>query len=131
MCWMKVVWKWCNMFNDRRTNVQNEECYGWPLAVTDTFLPTIEETNQQDKRFTIDGLSLFFPEISQSVLYIKLLVVIWIRTFLGSNRDRNDELKQGISEWLNNLAATEYAESRQICETVHMCSNLNSNYLGK
>lgn len=63
------VRKWCIMFNGGRTNVHDEERSGRPSVVTDELKRRIEEKIQEDRRFTIDGLSLFFPEISRTVLY--------------------------------------------------------------
>lgn len=72
---------WCNkqsfskkilhhMFNGRRTNnVHDERCWGWPAIVTNEIISIIEEIIQVDRRFKIDGLSLFFTEILLTVLY--------------------------------------------------------------
>lgn len=63
------VRKWCIMFNDGRTNVHDEERSGRPSVVTDELKGRIERKIQEDRRFTIDGLHEFFPEISRTVLY--------------------------------------------------------------
>lgn len=63
------VWNWCIMFNGGRTNVHDEEYSGWLSVVTDKLKSKIEEEIKEHRNFTIDGLCLFFPEISLTVVY--------------------------------------------------------------
>lgn len=55
------------MFNDRQTNVHDDKRSGWPSVVTDELKRRIAKKIQEDRRFTIDGLHAFFPDISRTV----------------------------------------------------------------
>jgi transposase len=62
------VRKWCQMFNEGRTNVHDEERSGRPSPITEDLKKQIDEQIRQDRRSTLDELHEKFPQISRSLL---------------------------------------------------------------
>ena len=63
------VRKWCIRFKNGRTNVHDEEKSGRPSIVTDDLLAKVDGKIRENRRFTITELSLFFPQVSQTLLF--------------------------------------------------------------
>jgi histone-lysine N-methyltransferase SETMAR len=59
----------CIQFKNGRTNVHDEERSGRPSLVTDDIVSKVNEKIRENRRFTIRELSLFFPQISKSLLH--------------------------------------------------------------
>jgi len=64
-----MVRKWVWMFNEGRENVHNEVRSGRPSLVNDDLVHKVNKRVCDDRRFTISGLSLHFPQISRTLLY--------------------------------------------------------------
>jgi transposase len=63
------VRKWCQMFNEGRTNVHDEERSGRPSPITEDLKKQIDEQIRQDRRSTLNELHEKFPQISRSLLH--------------------------------------------------------------
>lgn len=63
------VRKWCLMFNEGRTSVHDGDRSGRPSLVTDELKAKVEEKIQENRRFNLDSLNEFFPQISRSLLH--------------------------------------------------------------
>jgi len=64
-----MVRKCVRMFNEGRENVRDEARSGRPSLVNNDLLGKVTERVHDDRRFTISGLSLHFPQISRTLLY--------------------------------------------------------------
>jgi len=64
-----MVRKWVRMFSERRENVHDEARRGRPSLDSDDLVRKVNERVRDDRRFTISGLSLHFPQISRTLLY--------------------------------------------------------------
>jgi len=64
-----MVRKWVRMFNERRENLHDEARSGRPSLVNGGLVRKVNERVRDDRRFTISGLSLHFPQISRTLLY--------------------------------------------------------------
>jgi len=64
-----MVGKWVRMFNEGRENVHDEARSGRPSLVNDDLVRKVNERVSDDRRFTISDLSLYFPQISRTLLY--------------------------------------------------------------
>jgi len=64
-----MVRKWVRMFDEGRENVQDEARRGRPSLVNDDLVRKVNERVRDDRRFTISDLSLYFPQISRTLLY--------------------------------------------------------------
>ena len=62
-----MVRKWVRMFNEGRENVQDEARSGRPSLVNDDLVRKVNETERDDRCFTISDLSLYFPQISRTL----------------------------------------------------------------
>lgn len=58
--------EWCRKFNDGRTDVHDEEVLGHKSVA---LLQRVDEMIRENRRFTITGLSVKFPEVSRSSFY--------------------------------------------------------------
>ena len=65
-----MVRKWVRMFNERRENVHDESRSGRPSLVNDDLVRKVNERVRDAIRFTISDLSLHFPQISRTLLYV-------------------------------------------------------------
>jgi len=61
--------KWVRIFNEGRDNVHDEARSGRPSLVNDDLVRKFYERVGDDRRFTISGLSLHFPQISRTLIY--------------------------------------------------------------
>jgi len=64
-----MVRKWVRMFNEGRENMNDEARSGRSSLVNDDLVRKVNESVRDDRRFTIFGLSLHFPQISRTLLY--------------------------------------------------------------
>jgi len=64
-----MVRKWVRMFHEGRENLHDEARSGRPSLVNDDLVRKVNEIVHDDRRFTISDLSLYFPQISRTVLY--------------------------------------------------------------
>ena len=58
------------MFNEGRENVHDEARSGRPSLVNGDLVRKVKERARDDRRFTIFDLSLHFPRISRTLLYV-------------------------------------------------------------
>jgi transposase len=63
------VRKWCQMFNEGRTNVHDEERSGRPSLITEDFKNKIDQHITSNKRFTLDEIYEKFSESSCSLIH--------------------------------------------------------------
>jgi len=61
--------KWVRMFSEGRVNVHDEARSEYPPLVNDDLVRKVNERVRDDRRFTISDLSLYFPQISRTLLY--------------------------------------------------------------
>jgi len=64
-----MVRKWVRMFNEGRENVYDEARIGRSSLVNDYLVRKVNERVRDDRRFTISDLSLYFPQISRTLLH--------------------------------------------------------------
>ena len=64
-----MVRKWVRMFNEGRENVRDEARSGRPSLMNDDLVRKVNERVRDDRHFTISDLSLYFPQISRTLLY--------------------------------------------------------------
>jgi len=64
-----MVRQWVRILNVGRQNVHDEARSGRPSLVNDDFVRKVNERVRDDRRFTISDLSLYYPQISRTVLY--------------------------------------------------------------
>ena len=57
------------MFNEGRENVHDEARSGRPSLVNDDLVRKVNERVRDDRRFTISDLSLYFSQISRTLLF--------------------------------------------------------------
>jgi hypothetical protein len=57
------------MINEGRENVHNEARSGRPSLVNDDLVRKVNERVRDNRRFTVSGLSLHFPQISRTLLH--------------------------------------------------------------
>ncbi|KAJ4425552.1 hypothetical protein ANN_27747, partial [Periplaneta americana] len=62
------VRKWCEMFNNGRTNVHDETRPGRPSLITEDLKTKVNNRILQDRRTSLDELHIAFPDISRSLL---------------------------------------------------------------
>ncbi|KAJ4435469.1 hypothetical protein ANN_18085, partial [Periplaneta americana] len=62
------VRKWCEMFNNGRTNVHDETRPGRPTLITEDLKTKVNDRILQDRRTSLDELHIAFPDISRSLL---------------------------------------------------------------
>ncbi|KAJ4445220.1 hypothetical protein ANN_07021 [Periplaneta americana] len=62
------VRKWCEMFNNGRTNVHDETRPGRPSLITEELKTKVNDRILQDRRTSLDELHIAFPDISRSLL---------------------------------------------------------------
>ncbi|KAJ4448812.1 hypothetical protein ANN_00203 [Periplaneta americana] len=62
------VRKWCEMFNNGRTNVHDETRPGCPSLITEDLKTKVNDRILQDRRTSFDELHIAFPDISRSLL---------------------------------------------------------------
>ncbi|KAJ4436054.1 hypothetical protein ANN_18681 [Periplaneta americana] len=62
------VRKWCEMFNNGRTNVHDETRPGRPSLITEDLKIKVNDRILQDRRTSLDELHIAFPDISRSLL---------------------------------------------------------------
>ncbi|KAJ4429731.1 hypothetical protein ANN_21935 [Periplaneta americana] len=62
------VRKWCEMFNNGRTNVHDETRPGRPSLITEDLKTKVNDKILQDRRTSLDELHIAFPDISRSLL---------------------------------------------------------------
>ncbi|KAJ4425723.1 hypothetical protein ANN_27919 [Periplaneta americana] len=62
------VRKWCEMFNNGRTNVHDETRPGHPSLITEDLKTKVNDRILQDRRTSLDELHIAFPDISRSLL---------------------------------------------------------------
>lgn len=105
------VRKWCIMFNGGRTNVHEEE------------------RDELEFRCELFDHPPYSPDLAPSDFHL----FPKLKHFLGGNRyGSDDELKEGVSEWLNNLAATEYEEGiAKLVKRYDKCLNVYGDYVEK
>jgi len=63
-----MVRKWLRMFNEGQENVHDAVQSGHPSVVNDDLVRKVNKRVRNDRRFTISGLSLQFPQISRTLL---------------------------------------------------------------
>uniref|UniRef100_A0A8D8R8P0 Histone-lysine N-methyltransferase SETMAR n=1 Tax=Cacopsylla melanoneura TaxID=428564 RepID=A0A8D8R8P0_9HEMI len=63
------VYKWCREFKNGRTSVHDDQRSGRPSIVTDELVEQIENALRDDRRLTLDELSVIFPQISRTLLH--------------------------------------------------------------
>ncbi|GFS79823.1 uncharacterized protein TNCV_750141 [Trichonephila clavipes] len=61
--------KWVRKFKDGRKNVHDEERSGRPSVITDDLMQADETKLHENRKFTINTLSLEFPDVPWSVVY--------------------------------------------------------------
>jgi len=64
-----MVRKWVRMFNEGRENVHDKAWSGRPYLVNEDLVRKVNERMHDDRHITISDLSLYFPQISRTVLY--------------------------------------------------------------
>ncbi|KAJ4431203.1 hypothetical protein ANN_19800 [Periplaneta americana] len=62
------VRKWCEMFNNGRTNVHDETRPGRPSLITEDLKTKVNDRILQDRRTSLDELHIAFLDISRSLL---------------------------------------------------------------
>ncbi|KAJ4433931.1 hypothetical protein ANN_16250 [Periplaneta americana] len=62
------VRKWCEMFNNGRTNVHDETRPGRPSLITEDLKTKVNDRILQDRHTSFDKLHIAFPDISRSLL---------------------------------------------------------------
>jgi histone-lysine N-methyltransferase SETMAR len=65
---IKNVRKWCREFESGRTAIHDEERTGRP-SLSDETVAKIERVMRQDRRITLDDLSILVPEVSRTSIY--------------------------------------------------------------
>ena len=65
-----IVRKWVRVFNEGRENLHDEARSGRLSLMNDDLVRKVNERVRDDRRFTISDLSLHFPQISRTLLYI-------------------------------------------------------------
>lgn len=63
------VLKWCIEFNNSRTYVVDEEKSGHPSIVIDNLVAKVDEKIRENCRLTVTELSLYFPQVSRTLLF--------------------------------------------------------------
>ncbi|KAG8287931.1 hypothetical protein J6590_027270 [Homalodisca vitripennis] len=63
-----MVRKWVKMFNGDRTNMHDENRSGRPSLVTDNLVRAVDQTIQENRRFTMTKLSDDFEQISRTLV---------------------------------------------------------------
>jgi hypothetical protein len=66
----------CQNVKDGRTNVHDEERSGRPAALRDDLVQSVEEKTYERRGFTISELSCEFPQISHTLLYEIVIVML-------------------------------------------------------
>lgn len=67
-----LVRKWCIMFNEGQTDVDDDKCFFRPSRITDELKKNVGDKIQEDTRFILDSLHYFsFPKF-QELCFIKL-----------------------------------------------------------
>lgn len=64
-----VVHEWCRKFKDGRADVHDEGGQGRKTVATEEIVQRVDQVVKENRRFTIDELSVKFPEVSRSSLY--------------------------------------------------------------
>jgi len=64
-----MIRKWVRMFNEGRENVHDEARSACPSLVNDDLVRKVNERVRDDRRFTISDLSLYFAQISRTLLH--------------------------------------------------------------
>jgi transposase len=64
-----MIRRWARHFNEGRENVHEDPQSGRPTVVNEDFVRAVEEKIQENRRFTISSLSLYFLQISRSLLH--------------------------------------------------------------
>jgi transposase len=64
-----MVRKWVRKVNKGRYNIHDEPRSSRPSVVSDDLVHAVESKVCEDRRFTISSLSLYFQQISRTVLY--------------------------------------------------------------
>jgi len=67
-----MVRKWVRMFNEGRENVHDDARSGRSSLLNDDLVRKVNERMRDDRRFTISDLSLHFPQISRTLLYVNV-----------------------------------------------------------
>jgi len=63
-----MVRKWVRVLNEGRENVHDEARSGHPSLVNYDLVRKVNERVRDDRRFTISDLSLYFPQISRTLI---------------------------------------------------------------
>ena len=64
-----LVLRWVRLFHEGRGNVDDDLWSGRPSVVNEDLVRAVEEKSRENRRFTITSLSLYFPQISRSLLH--------------------------------------------------------------
>jgi hypothetical protein len=64
-----MVWRWVRHMNERYEIVHYDPRSGRPSVVNEDLVRAVKEKIQENRRFTISSLSLYFPQISLSFLH--------------------------------------------------------------
>ena len=64
-----MVRRWVRQFNEGRWEVHDEERSGRPSLVTEELVHAIDDKIHENRRFTISGLAMEFPQISRSLIH--------------------------------------------------------------
>jgi hypothetical protein len=75
------VRQWCTMFKDGNTNVHNEEQMGQPSIVNNNLVQSVNQKICERRHFTISELSCQCPQISHTLLYEIIIVILGYHKF--------------------------------------------------
>jgi len=110
-----VVWRWVRLFNEGRENMRDDPPSGRPSVVNEDLVRAFEEKIRVNRRFTITPLSLYFTQISRSLLH-KIL----------------SEVKEAVTTCFAPQAASFYDEGIQkLVQRYDKCINNGGNYVEK
>ena len=96
-----MVRKWVRMFNEGRENVNDEARSGRPSLLNDDLVRKVNERVRDNRRFTISDLSLYFTEIS--------------RTLLNDTVSSHLGYRKVCARWVPKMLTEEHKKQRVAC----------------
>jgi len=89
------VRKWCTVFRNGRTDVQDSERSGWPSVITDASKQKVNRIIRENQHFTISKVYEQCPEVSRTVVYeivtehfqYRKICAHWARRPSGTRRE--------------------------------------------
>jgi hypothetical protein len=95
-----IIRQWCRMFKDGQRNVNDEEQSGWPSAVSDDLVQSIDQKICERRTPTISELMCEFPQF-YALLSMRFLQLIWALTsFVQDGFQKCSQVHTDHREWL-------------------------------